>query len=326
MRDCAKVAQLFSPYLDGELAANEAARVREHCEACASCRAALAEWDAAALALRDTGPAPVAPAGFASGVMARIAAEKPARRAWWPVGWTKGLAAAAAAAMIFAGSWGLWGGQLGSRVPVAHNDPGRNGPAVPHVVSPDNPAPDNPDVTAPGPGPAPDSSTPGPTGDADTVKPNGRTSSPGDNAQPRDTAAVFTSKPRAVTTTLLKVRVADPAAAREEALALAKEAGAACRDSADVLEITAPAAKAPALADRLAALGSAEVRETDRRDITADFTAALERYQALEAQLAGTEDPEQRAQIEATMASLEKQLKDWDVKSSLHVITLWLAE
>jgi len=37
---CADARQLFSPYLDGELAANEAAGVREHCAACASCRAA----------------------------------------------------------------------------------------------------------------------------------------------------------------------------------------------------------------------------------------------------------------------------------------------
>jgi len=239
----------------------------------------------------------------------------------------KGLAAAAAAAMIFAGSWGLWGGQLASRVPVAHNEPGPNTPAPPQVVA-ENPPVNAPDPATPVPDPASDADTSGPKGGAGSVKPqqSGPTASPGD-ARSGDSAAVFISKPRAVTATLLRVRVDNTAAAREKALALAKEAGAACSDGASgVLEITAPAEGGAVLADRLAALGRAEVRETDRRDITADFSAALERYRALEAQLGESNDPEQRAQIEATMASLEKQLRDWDAQSARHVITLWLAE
>lgn len=338
MKECHRIQELFSPCLDGELTPDEAARLREHCDACPECRAALTEWQSAAQVLRENDRDIVAPPGFSAGVMARIAAAKPAPRPWWAGGWAKGLAAAAAAAMVFAGSWGLLGGQVGTRLPqIADNNPGDVSSVIPpaddHYVAPLVP---NDVITDP------DSSDPSDPTDLDPVpvqpaQPNAAQPPQTNTTAPRATVkpdadapvAFLKNKERTITTTLLRVTVTDLADAREQALAMAKDAGAACRDrtaSSGVLEITAPAASAADLTGRLAALGSVEVRDTDKKNITPDFTAALERCQTLAAQLETTEDPEQRAHVEATMASLEKQLQDWDAQSSRHVITLWLAE
>lgn len=85
MKYCDDYAALLDAYVDGELTAEEADRVRAHLAGCDSCRA----YVETALVMRDAFPSaedtPV-PEGFAEGVMAAVRAQaaprKRARRRW----------------------------------------------------------------------------------------------------------------------------------------------------------------------------------------------------------------------------------------------------
>lgn len=87
MKYCEEFAALLDPYVDGELSAQEAARVRSHLETCPGCRRYVDE----ALAIRAAFPGvedTAVPEDFTAGVMAAVreAAEKRTagrRRIYW---------------------------------------------------------------------------------------------------------------------------------------------------------------------------------------------------------------------------------------------------
>ena len=75
MADCARYVELLSARLDGELTPAEERELEEHLEVCPACRALegqLSVLHGSFAALEET----PAPAGFAQGVMERIAGEK----------------------------------------------------------------------------------------------------------------------------------------------------------------------------------------------------------------------------------------------------------
>ena len=79
MENCTEFAALLDPYIDGELSAADAARVRAHLAVCGRCRA----YVQAALAIRDAFPdaeETEVPEGFAEGVMAAVRANAAPRR------------------------------------------------------------------------------------------------------------------------------------------------------------------------------------------------------------------------------------------------------
>lgn len=87
MKYCEEFAALLDSYVDGELSAGEAARVREHLANCPGCRRYVDDALAIRAAFPDAEETAV-PEGFAAGVMAAVreAAEKrPAgrRRVYW---------------------------------------------------------------------------------------------------------------------------------------------------------------------------------------------------------------------------------------------------
>ena len=79
MENCTEFAALLDPYIDGELSAADAARVRAHLAVCGRCRA----YVQAALAIRDAFPDAEdteMPEGFAESVMAAVRADAAPRR------------------------------------------------------------------------------------------------------------------------------------------------------------------------------------------------------------------------------------------------------
>lgn len=87
MKYCEEFAALLDPYVDGELSAEEAARVREHLAGCPGCRGYVDDALAVRAAFPDAEDTLV-PEGFTAGVMAAVreAAEKKAavrRRVCW---------------------------------------------------------------------------------------------------------------------------------------------------------------------------------------------------------------------------------------------------
>jgi hypothetical protein len=149
---------------DGD--ADEAARIRAHCAACAPCGEWLAghESDASLLAAvragRDAAPPPAALNGFTASVLARVAAEREAApRSGTLLAWPGALRAAAAAAAVLLGvAVGLRGGSqtsapvAGTGEVVASRDPVVTAPTpVATVPVATAPAPRDPVATAPAP-------------------------------------------------------------------------------------------------------------------------------------------------------------------------------
>lgn len=78
-----RIERQLSAYLDGELAAEDAAEVRAHLAGCESCRAEV-ESLRATKTLVGRLAQPSLPADFAAGVWSRIERPSPRRWFWWP--------------------------------------------------------------------------------------------------------------------------------------------------------------------------------------------------------------------------------------------------
>lgn len=355
---CRMVKNLFSPWLDGELNPVEAGEFQRHIAGCASCRAELSEWQEISGIMRCMAEAVAAPEGFAGSVRARLSDVRPQRFPALSAGWRKGLVAAAAALVVVASaSLGLAGRLLPlQHVPspaiVGQNHPGvlTGSDSVPDAsvteegtVSPaggEEPGGTVSDggagsgtlettETAPGTGETAARSSAGQqaTGERKPPQQVKVAIAPGSPVEPK----AFLDKERIITSTLLKVAVSDLPAATEEALALADRTGTeyqalAVQNSGDrqikIIRFTAP--KDSGLLAQLTGLGTVIDKQSEVQDVTASFTATLEKYRELLAQQGSTGDSRQQAELRARAALLEQQLSAWDQEAEKQVITLWL--
>lgn len=62
----------------------------------------------------------------------------------------------------------------------------------------------------------------------------------------------------------------------------------------------------------------------ESEDITTRFAATLEQYRETVARANAAQDEEEREQLLAQAAFLEKQLVAWDKEAGQHVVVLWL--
>lgn len=97
MKICEEYASLLDPFIDGELAGDEAARVREHLASCPACAAYAADAMAIRAAFGDIDETEV-PEGLADGVMAAIRAHAVPQKK--KTQWVKAAASLAACALI----------------------------------------------------------------------------------------------------------------------------------------------------------------------------------------------------------------------------------
>lgn len=97
MKICEEYASLLDPFIDGELAGDEAARVREHLASCPACAAYAADAMAIRAAFGDIDETEV-PEGLADGVMAAIRAHAVPQKK--KNQWVKAAASLAACALI----------------------------------------------------------------------------------------------------------------------------------------------------------------------------------------------------------------------------------
>ena len=106
--DCESVRIVLSPYLDGELDAEERKAFERHIEACKDCRAALDEARAMSRALRADVPHERAPSGLAARIQAGLAGadSRVAARRWY--GRMPALAAASVALFLLGGVTARW--------------------------------------------------------------------------------------------------------------------------------------------------------------------------------------------------------------------------
>ncbi len=328
---CVGMGELFSAMLDGELAGEDRARLEGHLLLCRQCRQEYEIWRRMAGALRSD-PASGEPSpGFCAGVMRRLAVETaPGRRLFRTL--RTPAAAAAAAVMMFAGSWGLHVAYNTAApktgVAVVQQQPGgghERTPVVDGEAGKERGAAKTVDGGG-GPEAGPVTAGPGPAGDgAPAAPPQGAVLGNGSGG------AALVSSRKEILSTILKLSVADAAAASREALAAAGELGgggqtlaAQKRDSGEllILRLAAPAGTGGRLADRLAGLGVVLGRSEEIRDVTDSYTQAAGRLREIESGAA----PGGAGRPEAEASALRRQIQSWDEESSSHIIILWLEQ
>ncbi|WP_338818474.1 hypothetical protein MTCOM_23750 [Moorella thermoacetica] len=357
---CREAREFFSPYLDGELSPTEREVFRQHLEECPDCRAEWKRWQDISRALRGLGTPVSAPPGFLAATNARLAARQRVR-SWQGI--RRLVAAAAAVALVVAGSIGYAARGLWQQLPapVARVQQGNGqqlaagnlesgaGSTAPNLLPvPDSriSQPEKSDGQQPSGGETPGkSTTPGNTGGAKEVsKPaggaGGSVGSGNPGGQPAQVAAgepyvarSFLSDRRQATSTMLKIAVTDMAGARAKALSLAAGSGAAVQVIADqdngrekrvIYTFKVAEGQAAALVAGLSQLGQMTAKNSTTQDLSQQFSATLEQYQAKVAQVNAAADPEERAKLTKEAKALEQQLSTWEEETKQHTIILWL--
>ncbi len=102
---CRDARALLSARLDGRLGDGEAGALDAHLAGCAGCRLELARWEAAAHALRASGPTPVPPFLAERAFLAATRAKRVEGAPFLPVARRVALAGAVAAAVVWAAAF-----------------------------------------------------------------------------------------------------------------------------------------------------------------------------------------------------------------------------
>ncbi|WP_338833509.1 hypothetical protein MHLNE_24400 [Moorella humiferrea] len=355
---CNEARELFSPWLDGELAAGEREALQRHLAECPACRAEWERWQEISRALRGMKAPVAAPPGFAAAVNAKLAARTKGRT--WQ-GARRLAAAVAAAVLLAAGSFGYAARGLWQHLPITvagvQQDNGGKTAAVdlPPGTGADTVVPATPggvtgpavkqDGTKPDEGATPEKGTApadavGGKGGAEPAAGAGTPTGGGSGDRPTRVAGAepyvartFLSDRRQATSTMLKIAVEDMAGAKTKALGLAAASGAAVQTIADqddgrdkraIYLLKVAEGRVASLLSALEKIGQVTAQNTSVQDLTQQFGATLEQYQAKVAQVNAAADPEERAKLTKEAKALEQQLSTWEEETKQHTIILWL--
>ncbi len=335
--ECREARQLIPLLQDGELGEAESLRMQEHLADCEACREEFALWSSVASALSGMASEVKAPTGFTRSVMAEINTQ---RHPWYtrlPQVWKQAVAAAAAFAVIGAGSLGLVTNQFWARTPLIAENPGTE------VVLPDphvtNIGENRTEVTSP---------VANGVGDrpvvADPVTPsNGGVREPGTaptnvtpQAEPTNreqVAFLNLDQARVIKSTMLGLEVNSLTETRQQVAAVAQQANGkseqlgvynTAQGRAETIKVTVPSEKAAAVITKLSGLGEVVTKEDSSRDISKDFRNRVEQYLALHAQREAATDPAEQAELDQKLAGLEKQLRAWVEETGQYTIVVQL--
>lgn len=319
-KSCLKSRELFSPWLDEEATPGESLILEEHISQCPYCKRELEEWRNISGSLKLISYEDAVPDGFSGKVLSRLKEGRDKQRP--PRPWYR-YAAAAAAVLLLTGSAGVINNFV--LVPdkkfsvVEVGPPAQNTP-----MGVDSPAaPTNGPDTLEDPQQSPDTGTP-------TRPVPEKTSAPLTKNTPSPQAVLLSSEIK-IRSTLLKVESANPGAATEKAKALADGAGTVSQATAgqdsggksvSVLTITVPESGSSRLIVMLSEAGMIIDRTDEVKDITARYKEALARQQEL-VTLTG-DSLSDKDVLETELASLNKQIKEWQEQADRHTIILWI--
>lgn len=356
--DCTKAQELFFERAEKALSRAELDALLAHEASCRECRCSFEEWGRLRSALRQPELKVAAPPEFTRGVMARIAEVAPeaaAARAGAGarlIGHLKGgllgrgLAAAAVILALLTGSLSLTTRLPGLKVAnngagykrVVREERSQKGSAVnPQPVTSEKAekgdglnqtAPVTPDKPASSGDAAGKPATVAPK-DAPRVATGNPVGSGGNGEK------VFLNKTRVITTTILKLQVADLQQARSSVIGLAGSEGAYLQSEFTtqnnghqdiILRLTVPDQEAQPFIGRLSGLGTPiSPPQVSREDITASFASTLKEYQALKAEQA-TAPADEKERLNNQITFLENQLQSWDEESNKQVVIVLLEE
>lgn len=337
--ECREAMELLSPYLDGELSAAETEALETHLKMCVTCREEMETLRLISGALQAGADTVQAPPGFAGGVVAALGRR---RLPWYtrlPGVWKQAVAAAAALALIAAGSLHMGLGQLFTRVgpQVAEN------PSGPKVVVPGPGAQSDPGVKEPGQSEPAGPNDVKPNDDEPGTPPAGgsppdETGTPSDNVPPpsvSDQVAFLSNldQPRVIQSTMLGVRVDSLNQAREQVAAATSQANGkmetlsvynTAEGRQETVKVTVAADAAPAVIEKIGALGEVVARENTSRDITGEFRSQAEQYLVLASQVKNTTNEAERQELEQSLSGLERQLRAWLAETGQYTIVVQL--
>ncbi|MFZ5647416.1 MAG: anti-sigma factor family protein [Bacillota bacterium] len=342
MSVCDQMRELFSPWLDGEISVEESHDLEGHLLTCDSCRQELDLWKKISETLRgdliEGEPSP----NFCSGVMSRLRQETgeprslPGRKLF--TRWRAPAAAAAAAVMLFAGSWG------------AHVALNPEKPKTEIVINQPDPGtviqPGTPDRTAPEKMVQPQNTdrvtdTGTPVAEPET----GNTgSNSGSVAEPAPTKSLagnqlgdvaLLNSNRDILSTILKLSASNTANATAAALDMAAGMGGGGQvlttqknGSGDlaIIRLVVPRESGKGLAAQLSGLGGIIDRTDEKKDISASYIEAGNRLKEIQARISAGVSPGERSQLEAEASGLKRQIESWNKDLGSYVIILWVEQ
>lgn len=332
---CAEMGEMFSPMLDGELADADRARLEQHLLICESCRRELGLWKRIAATLRGDVATEEPPADFCANVMSRLSREvRPRRRL--AVAWRTPAAAAAAAIMLFAGTWGtsvaLKDNKPGTVVVMGQNDPVDivGGIEQGSVQGPGQPTQQQ-EAVKPGNQQAAGGEPESRPGDRPNASPTPPSQVAGAGVRVSD--AVLLNSRKEIQSTLLKLSVPNTMDAQHTALALAANYSGSGQVLATqkkglgelvILRLTVPLSAGKSLVNQLAGLGGIIDRTDERKDITESYNQSVNRLSEITARLESDMTPAEMGQLEAEASGIRRQLESWNTESESNMVILWL--
>lgn len=333
--ECGEIMELFSPMLDGELAGADSARLGEHLLVCDSCRQEFELWQRISETLREEKTAEEPAPDFCAGVMNRINREAGLGRGLLSR-WRMPAVAAAAAAMLFAGSWGITVALKPDNQEIIAVEPGQqtgegttnsrpNSAGPGNAVQPENPG----EAATPG-GTTEKPDDGQPKNDGSGVKPPASTTM---TARPERQYALLSSSQGDILSTILKLSVTNTGDAKNSALAMAGNAGGSAQvldtqkkgaGEVMIMRITVNRDSGRSLVSRLSGLGGVIDRVDERKSISDEYNRAVNRLGEIQARTASGVTADEEKQLKAEASTLERQIQSWQKESGTYVIILWL--
>lgn len=334
---CEEIRDLFSPWLDGEISAGEGDLLTGHLLTCEPCRKEFELWQKIAETLRNDIVDGEPSRDFCAGVMSRLqieteAAQKPGRGLFHT--WRAPAAAAAAAVMLFAGSWGVNVALKPGKPPVVIVDnkgqTGDNTTKGQENVAPPEKAtqPDDAGKTVSPGTPA------GETGSGNNeVKSGPAPAESPKSGEPLKNAVLLSNSYRDVDSTILKLSVANTEDAKNVALNMAAGKGGGGQVLATqkkgagdlvILRMTVPREDGKSLVAQLSGLGGVISRDDERKNISDNYNQAVNRRNELLAGMTPDMAAGDKSRLEAEASVLKRQIESWDKEASSYVIILWL--
>ncbi|KJS66600.1 MAG: hypothetical protein JL50_11170 [Peptococcaceae bacterium BICA1-7] len=334
---CPEARELFSPYLDGEISTEESDLLTGHLLLCNDCREEFDLWKKVSECLRTEAVNEEPSAGFSLRVVNSLASQKktqslPGRRLFGA--WRAPAAAAAAAIMIFTGSWGVSVALKGEKQPppmVAEQpvnpvvDSAQTGPVK--TVEPDSQGSgDKPSVPVEQPANPPKNTG----GEVNTGIKDPAATTP---VQTGEVALMNASK--IIPSTTLKISTNNPANSRDIALGMAADLGGGGQvlDSQKspggeltIMRMTVPRNNGSTLVSQLSGLGGIIERSDGKADITTDYNAALNRLADIQATIASGINDREKSRLESEASALKRQIEKWDSEVASYAVVLWLEQ
>lgn len=330
--NCERIRELFSSCLDAEASAEEQDLLTGHLLLCEDCRQEFDLWKKISETLRCEAAHEEPTEGFSSRVVSRLDSDRRVRTFPWRRvfnSWRVPAAAAAAAVMLFAGSWG---------VGVALKGQGQETGLIAEHTQPANPGV-NAETVSP-------QETGGQT--VDNQAPANQPENPAQEekpAAPQSTAAVpertesgntvLLDSNKNIPSTILKIATNNPSVSRDIALEMAADNGGGGQvldnqkkagGELTIIRMTVPRNSGSNLVTSLTGLGGIIERSDSKADITSNYNAALNRLADIKATIEPGISADEKSRLESEASALKRQIEKWDNEIQSYTVILWLEQ